>query len=62
MNDAHGPMRNLLPDLIHPAAALIRNGFQPMGMMEGLSGEFAAAVFIGYHARAGRSACSATAS
>jgi D-amino peptidase len=55
-------MRNLLPDLIHPAAALIRNGFQPMGMMEGLSGEFAAAVFIGYHARAGRSACSATAS
>ena len=24
VNDAHGPMRNLLPDLLHPAADLIR--------------------------------------
>jgi len=53
VNDAHGPMRNVLPDLIHPAAALIRGRPKPMGMMEGLTGEFAAAVFIGYHARAG---------
>ncbi|MEP7025730.1 MAG: M55 family metallopeptidase [Actinomycetota bacterium] len=53
VNDAHGPMRNLLPDLIHPAAALIRGRPKPMGMLEGLSGDFDAAVFIGYHARAG---------
>ena len=53
VNDAHGPMRNLLPDLIHPAVSLIRGRPKPMGMLEGLSPDFDAAVFIGYHARAG---------
>ena len=53
VNDAHGPMRNLLPDLLHPGAALIRGRPKPMGMLEGLSGDFDAAVCIGYHARAG---------
>jgi len=53
VNDAHGPMRNLLPDLLHPAAVLIRGRPKPMGMLEGLSGDFDATVCIGYHARAG---------
>ena len=53
VNDAHGPMRNLLPDLLHPAADLIRGRPKPMGMLEGLSGDFDATVCIGYHARAG---------
>jgi len=53
VNDAHGPMRNLLPDLLHPAATLIRGRPKPMGMLEGLTGDFDAAVCIGYHARAG---------
>ena len=53
VNDAHGPMRNLLPDLLHPGAALIRGRPKPMGMLEGLSGDVDAAVCIGYHARAG---------
>lgn len=53
VNDAHGPMRNLLPELLHPAAALIRGRPKPMGMLEGLSGDFDATVCIGYHARAG---------
>jgi D-amino peptidase len=53
VNDAHGPMRNLLPDLLHPAAELIRGRPKPMGMLEGLSGDFDATVCIGYHARAG---------
>jgi D-amino peptidase len=53
VNDAHGPMRNLLPDLLHPAAALIRGRPKPMGMLEGLGGDFDATVCIGYHARAG---------
>lgn len=53
VNDAHGPMRNLLPGLLHPAAALIRGRPKPMGMLEGLTGEFDATVCIGYHARAG---------
>jgi D-amino peptidase len=53
VNDAHGPMRNLLPDLLHPAVELIRGRPKPMGMLEGLRGDFDATVCIGYHARAG---------
>src|SRR5882724_3725802 len=53
VNDAHGPMRNLLPDLLHPAAHLVRGRPKPMGMLEGLDDSFEAALCIGYHARAG---------
>jgi D-amino peptidase len=53
VNDAHGPMRNLLPDLLHPGAALIRGRPKPMGMLEGLTGDVDATVCVGYHARAG---------
>jgi D-amino peptidase len=53
VNDAHGPMRNPLPDLLHPAAELIRGRPKPMGMLEGLGGDFDATVCVGYHARAG---------
>jgi D-amino peptidase len=53
VNDAHGPMRNLLPDLLDPRAALIKGRPKPMGMMEGLNSEYDAVVCVGYHARAG---------
>jgi D-amino peptidase len=53
VNDAHGPMRNLLPDLLHPAAHLVRGRPKAMGMLEGLEGGFDAALCVGYHARAG---------
>lgn len=53
VNDAHGPMRNLLPDLLHPAAHLVRGRPKAMGMLEGLDGRFDAAICVGYHARAG---------
>jgi D-amino peptidase len=53
VNDAHGPMRNLLPDLLHPNAQLVRGRPKPMGMLEGLDGSFDAAFCVGYHARAG---------
>lgn len=53
VNDAHGPMRNLLPDLLDPRATLIKGRPKPMGMMEGLTGEYDAALCVGYHARAG---------
>ena len=62
VNDAHGPMRSLLPDLLHPAADLIRGRPKPMGMLEGLSGDFDATVCVGYHARAGALGCSVTVS
>ena len=38
VNDAHGPMRNILPELLHPAARLIRGKPKPMGMLAGLDG------------------------
>ncbi|MFF0344968.1 M55 family metallopeptidase [Kribbella sp. NPDC004875] len=53
VNDAHGPMRNLLPDLLDPRARLIKGRPKPMGMMEGLTAEYDAALCVGFHARAG---------
>jgi len=53
VNDAHGPMRNLLPDLLDPRATLIKGRPKPMGMMEGLSSEYDAVLCVGFHARAG---------
>ncbi|WP_329005950.1 M55 family metallopeptidase [Kribbella sp. NBC_00709] len=53
VNDAHGPMRNLLPDLLDPRVRLIKGRPKPMGMIEGLSPEYDAVLCIGFHARAG---------
>jgi D-amino peptidase len=53
VNDAHGPMRNLLPDLLHPRARLIKGRPKPMSMLEGLDSDFAVVLCIGFHARAG---------
>jgi D-amino peptidase len=53
VNDAHGPMRNLLPDLLDPRAVLIKGRPKPMGMIEGLTAEYDAVLCVGFHARAG---------
>ncbi|MFI6731165.1 M55 family metallopeptidase [Streptomyces sp. R-74717] len=53
VNDAHGPMRNILPETLHPAARLIRGKPKHMGMLEGLTSEHDAMVCVGYHSRAG---------
>lgn len=55
VNDAHGPMRNLRSDMLHPSARLIRGKPKSMGMLEGLDGTFDAALCVGYHSRAGTS-------
>lgn len=49
INDAHGPMRNLIPDQLAGPVRLITGHFKPMYMMEGLDESFDAAVFLGYH-------------
>jgi D-amino peptidase len=55
VRDAHGSGRNILPDLLHKRALLLRDwSFGPKEMMEGIDETFGAAVFIGYHASAGR--------
>jgi len=54
VNDAHGPMRNLLPEALHPAVRLIRGKPKQMGMLEGLTCEHDAMICVGYHSRAGQ--------
>ncbi|MGH3265022.1 MAG: M55 family metallopeptidase [Trebonia sp.] len=53
VNDAHGPMRNLLHDQLDPHARLIKGGGKRMGMLEGLDVGFDAVLCVGYHSRAG---------
>ncbi len=52
VNDAHGDMRNLLPDELDPRAELISGKPKPLNMFEGLTAEHAGVFCIGYHARA----------
>ncbi|MFD5051015.1 M55 family metallopeptidase [Streptomyces tendae] len=53
VNDAHGPMRNLLPEALHPGAQLIRGKPKNMGMLDGLTSGHDAVLCVGYHSRAG---------
>ncbi len=53
VNDSHGDMRNILPSELHAAATLISGTPKPLGMMQGIDAPCDAAMFIGYHARAG---------
>jgi D-amino peptidase len=53
VNDSHGPMINLLPELLHPEADLILGKPKPFNMAAGLSTAFDAVFLIGHHASAG---------
>ena len=53
VNDSHGSMRNLRLEDLDPQVRLISHSFKRSGMMEGLDESFDAAIFIGYHAKAG---------
>jgi D-amino peptidase len=53
VNDSHWLMRNLLAEELHPAAELLSGGPKIRSMVEGVEEGFDAALFIGYHARAG---------
>ncbi len=53
VNDSHWLMRNLLAEDLHPAAELLSGGPKLRSMVEGVEAGFDAALFIGYHARAG---------
>lgn len=54
VRDSHGSARNIIPDLLNPAAKLLRDwSGGPKSMMEGLDETFDAVIFIGYHAKAG---------
>ena len=53
VNDSHGDMQNLLHTELDPRASYIQGSVKPLGMVEGLDSTYSAAIFIGYHARAG---------
>jgi D-amino peptidase len=53
VNDSHGDMQNLLHERLDPRAQYIQGNIKPLGMVQGLDATFDAAVFLGYHARAG---------
>ena len=53
VNDSHWDMRNLLAEELHHGAELLSGGPKRLSMMEGIEAGFDAAVFIGYHAKAG---------
>lgn len=53
VNDAHGNMRNIVPNEMHGRARLIQGRLKPLYMAEGLDDSFDACFLIGYHAPAG---------
>ncbi|HBK86786.1 MAG TPA: peptidase M55 [Firmicutes bacterium] len=55
VNDGHANQRNILIEELHEDALLLAGSPKPLAMMEGIDASFDAAVFVGYHARAGTS-------
>jgi len=53
VNDSHWLMRNLIAEELNPAAELISGNPKRWSMVEGVDAGFDAALFVGYHARAG---------
>ena len=53
VNDSHGDMQNLLHTRLDPRVQYIQGNLKPLGMVQGLDATFDAAIFLGYHARAG---------
>lgn len=52
VNDSHGPMVNIIPELLHPAAELILGRPKKFNMAAGLDSSFDALFFTGHHASA----------
>lgn len=53
VNDSHGDMQNLLHTQLDPRVHYLQSNIKPLGMVQGLDETYDAAIFIGYHARAG---------
>lgn len=51
--DSHWNFDNLIPEELHEAATLLRGTPRTFSMVHDLDGSFDAAMFIGYHAKAG---------
>ncbi len=55
VNDSHWTKKNLMIEDLHPAATLLSGDIKMFSMMAGISKNFDAVFFVGYHARAGSS-------
>jgi D-amino peptidase len=53
VNDSHGDMQNLLHTRLDERVQYIQGNIKPLGMVQGLNDTFDAAIFLGYHSRAG---------
>ena len=53
VNDSHGTMLNLLQEELDVRARVVRGRTKSLGMAQGIDARTDAAMFIGYHARAG---------
>jgi D-amino peptidase len=53
VNDSHNNMANLPVDKMHPLTHVVSGPGKPFSMVQDLDGSFAAAFFVGYHARFG---------
>jgi len=54
VKDSHGNSKNLLIDQLEPGTRLVSgHGATQLGMMAGINRTYAAALLVGYHARAG---------
>lgn len=53
VNDAHGPMTNLLPDRLDPRALAIQGKPKPLNMFAGLTDGTTLILCVGFHAPAG---------
>ncbi len=54
VRDSHGSALNLLPEMLRQSSRLIRDwSGGPLYMVEGLDDTYDAAIFVGYHAKAG---------
>ncbi|HSF14331.1 MAG TPA: M55 family metallopeptidase [Vicinamibacteria bacterium] len=53
VNDSHGSMRNVKVEDLLPPVRLISNNSKALGMMEGISADFDAVFFIGFHSMEG---------
>ena len=53
VTDAHGSTKNIRADLIDERCTLIRGPYRPLRMGQGIGPDHDAAMFVGYHARAG---------
>ncbi len=53
VNDSHGDMQNLLHTKLDERVIYIQGNIKPLGMVQGLDDSFDAAIFLGYHSRAG---------